>query len=389
MILGELKEQAEAHIGPNTRIRHAVIIVPAAFTIAQRKATVDAAAIAGLHVQRFLVGSTAAVLTYEFNRKSRMMLNDLGSLPEVARVYTTQNGGNSYAGKDQSGSTGRIFVLVVDFGGSSLDVTLAEIEDVFVRVKATAGYAYLGGGELDNCMRDVLVEDIQRRFRKDVTLSPRAMAKLKEACERAKCVLSTYESTKVKLEGLIDGVEDYERTITRTEFEGWCTGILSFVVKKVGQVLHNAQIKSEDVHDYILVGGTCRIPLVTRMLSDYFQGRESSKIIDVVEAGADAVRRAGIYAARISYKIDDDVLLFDVSPVSLGIKPPGGVTLTLLKRNAQFLATRSTKLWVEVDEQTSCFLSIYEGEQAPKNLLEQYKLSEFSCMPRSMAQRLD
>lgn len=321
MIISKLKKQAEAHIGRDARIRDAVIIIPVAFSNGQRQAMMDAAAIAGLRVQRFVSGSTAATLLYSFNRKNRMMLGG----PARYGGYTNERYRGSSSGQADENSLH--MVLAFDFGGGSLDVTLAEIcgETGILEVRATAGNAHLGGQDLDERVLGYLARDIQNRFGRDITTNLRAMSKLREACERAKRILSTNQSTKVELDGLAEGIDYYERMITRAGFEEMCADLLSSTLQSVDQVLNDAKIRKEDVNEYILVGGSSRIPRIVKILTDYFDGREPNKTVDTVEA---AVCGAGIQAAILCSTMTGQVngmLLLDVVPASLGIEITGGV----------------------------------------------------------------
>lgn len=386
MLLSKLKKQAEAHIGKGVRIRDAVIVIPATFSNTQRQAMIDAAAIAGLRVQRFISGSTAATLAYAFNRnsKNRSGRGDASNLPREGRSYSS---GSFTPSADDDGSH---IVLAYDFGGGSVDVTLSELqENSVVEVKAIAGTASLGGRDLDELLLDYLIRDINRRYGRDIQSNLRAKARLREACERTKRILSTIQSTRVEVDGLAEGLDYYEKTITRTELEKICGDKIRSSLRYVEEVLRDAKIKKEDVHEYILVGGTSRMPFVTNMVRDFFgnTSREPNKTVDADEA---AVYGAGIQAAIISAAVAEqmgELLLMDAVPISLGIETTNGVMAVLIKRNATMPTRRSETYTTFVDNQPGIIVNIFEGEHgqvAGNNLLGKFELMGIPPVPKGV-----
>ena len=342
MILAKLKKQAEEYIGDNNRIRDAVIIIPATFTNPQRQTMVDAAAVAGLRVQRFMSGPTAATLLYAFNRMNR------------ATLGTSTNTGNM-------GETAHI-VLVCDIGGSSLSVTLAEIDNGIVQVKATTGNTDFGGQDIDEHMVRHLVLDIRRRFRLDVSSNLKAVAKLREKCEEAKRVLSTNQSTRLEIDGLTDGIELYETTFTRTDFEVICGSLLKKPLECVRKLLENANVTSWDVHEYILVGGSSKIPGIGKLLKEFFGGREPNRTVDAFEA---AVRGAGVQAAlcgRITSSRIQALLVLDCLPFSLGIEATGGVMEALIRSGSAIPTKNSAVYTTTEDNHNGILVKVFEGD---------------------------
>ena len=311
MILSKLKIQAEEHVGDETPIQHAVIIVPAGFTSLQRQMISDAAAIAGLTVMRFLSGSTAAIL-YACGRQQ-------------TSVHPP-----------------RRLVLAYDLGGGSLDITLAEVHNGVVEVKATDGNLNIGGQDIDECMVDHLVKDIAERSNLDITHDRHAMSKLRHACERAKELLSTRSMARVEIDGLTENSMFYSREITRMEFIGWCEPLIRSSITSIENVMIKSDVDKEDVHDYILVGGLAQMPLVVASLARYF-GKTPLTVTDsrgvAVDSTKLAVLGAGLQSMFLCERRPDnieDFVLNDVISIPIGVKGADGAMRTLVKRNAAY-----------------------------------------------------
>jgi len=283
MVLLKMKETAEAYLGGD--VKDAVVTVPAYFNDSQRQATKDAGTIAGLNVLRIINEPTAAAIAY---------------------------------GLDKKGS-GEQNVLIFDLGGGTFDVSLLTIEDGIFEVKATAGDTHLGGEDFDNRLVAHFSEEFKRKFKKDLTGNPRALRRLRTACERAKRTLSSATQTSIEIDSLFEGV-DFYTSITRARFEELCADLFRSTLEPVEKVLRDSKIDKSSVHDIVLVGGSTRIPKVQKLVSDFFNGKEPNKSINPDEAVAyGAAVQAAILTGDTSEKTQD-LLLLDVAPLSLGIR---------------------------------------------------------------------
>ena len=304
MVLGKMKETAEAYLGRT--VSHAVVTVPAYFNDAQRQATKDAGTIAGLQVLRIINEPTAAAIAYGLDKK----------------------GGESQ-------------IIVYDLGGGTFDVSLLSIDDGVFEVLATAGDTHLGGEDFDNRVIDFLVEQYKKKTGTDVTPNLRAMGKLKREVEKAKRTLSSQQSTLIEIEAFENG-NDFSETLTRAKFEELNMDLFRKTMKPVEQVLKDANLKKEDIDEIVLVGGSTRIPKVQQLLKEYF-GKEPSKGINPDEAVAyGAAVQGGILAGDESL---GDVVLVDVNALTLGIETTGGVMTKIIPRNT-VIPTRKSQMWV-------------------------------------------
>jgi L1 cell adhesion molecule like protein len=248
MILVKMKEIGEAYLG--TPVPNAVITVPAYFNDSQRTSTKDAGAIAGLNVLRIINEPTAAAIAYGLDKKSAQERN----------------------------------VLIFDLGGGTFDVSLLTIEEGIFEVKATAGDTHLGGEDFDNRLVTHFIQEFKRKHKKDISENPRAMRRLRTACERAKRTLSSSTQTSLEIDSLFDGV-DFFSSITRARFEELCMDLFRGTLEPVEKVLRDSKIDKRSVHDVVLVGGSTRIPKIQTLLSDYFNGKELSKVRARVSRG--------------------------------------------------------------------------------------------------------
>ncbi|GJP43882.1 hypothetical protein CLOM_g3282 [Closterium sp. NIES-68] len=256
MVLVKMKEVAEAYLG--TTVNNAVITVPAYFNDSQRQATKDAGAIAGLNVLRIINEPTAAAIAYGLDKKG--------------------SSSSSGSGKEKN-------VLIFDLGGGTFDVSILSIEDGIFEVKATAGDTHLGGEDFDNRLVNHFVQEFKRKHRKDPSGNPRALRRLRTACERAKRTLSATAQTTIEIDSLFDGV-DFYTTLTRARFEELNMDLFRKCMEPVEKCLRDAKMDKGQIHDVVLVGGSTRIPKVQQLLQEFFNGRELCKSINPDEAVA-------------------------------------------------------------------------------------------------------
>ena len=327
MVLVKMKEVAEAYIG--REVKYAVVTVPAYFNDAQRTATKDAGVIAGLEVLRIINEPTAAAIAYGLDKKS-----------------------------------GEKNIIVFDLGGGTFDVSLLTIDNGVFEVVSTAGDTHLGGEDFDQR----LTEHFCKIFKKknsgiDIKKDPRALAKLKQEVEKAKRDLSSIHQVKITIEGLIDGI-DFSETITRARFEELCADLFKKTLKPVAQVLDDSGMKKSEIDEVVLVGGSTRIPKVQQLIKDFFNGKEPNRGINPDEAVAfGAAVQGGILGGEQGDDLGN-VLLIDVTPLSLGIETVGGVMTKVIPRGTVIPAKKSQIFTTYQDQQTVVSLSVYEGERA-------------------------
>jgi len=323
MILQKLKSAAEDYLGQ--KVEKAVITVPAYFNDAQRQATKDAGRIAGLEVLRIINEPTAAALAYGLDKK-----------------------------KDET-------IAVYDFGGGTFDISILEVGEGVVEVKATNGDTHLGGDNLDQRIIDWIIDEFKKDQGIDLSKDKMALQRLKEAAEKAKMELSTVQETEITLPFITadaTGPKHLNLKLTRAKFESLVDDILQRSIGPCKQALNDAGVKPGDIDEVVLVGGTTRIPKVQQIVRELF-GKEPHKGVnpdEVVAVGA-AVQ-AGVLGGEVK-----DVLLLDVTPLSLGIETLGGVFTKLIERNTTIPTRKSEIFSTAADNQTSVEIHVLQGER--------------------------
>jgi len=349
MILQKMKKDAEDYLG--TKVNKAVITVPAYFNDTQRQATKDAGAIAGLEVMRIINEPTAASLAYGLNKS-----------------------------KEQT-------ILVYDLGGGTFDVSILEIGDGVFEVVATDGDTQLGGDDFDHLIMDWLADEFRKDTGVDLSKDPSAMQRLKDAAEAAKMELSSRKETTINLPYITadsSGPKHLEQKLTRAKFEQMVDALLQKTVKIVDNTLREGKKTKDDIDQVVLVGGSTRIPRVQELISERIPGKINREINPDEVVAAGAAIQGGVLAGEV-----DDIVLLDVTPLTLSIETLGGIATPLIERNTT-IPTEKTKTFTTAENnQQSVEIHVVQGERkmaADNKSLGKFQLAGLPPAPRGVPQ---
>lgn len=349
MVLAKIKQDAEAYLGE--KVTDAVITVPAYFNDTQRQATKDAGTIAGLNVQRILNEPTAAALAYGLDKKKE--------------------------GK----------IAVYDFGGGTFDITVLELGDGVFEVKATGGDTHLGGDDLDQQIMDWILAEFKKDQGAEIGKDPMALQRIKEAAEKAKIELSTAQDSEINLPFITadaSGPKHLVLKLSRAKLEQLTGGLIDKTLPIVEQVLKDAKVSVKDIDDVVLVGGQTRMPYMQEMVRKFF-GKEPSKGMNPDEVVAlGAAIQGGVLGGEVK-----DILLLDVTPLTLGIETLGGVMTPLIPRNTTIPTSKSEAFSTAGDNQTQVEIHVLQGERpmaADNRTLGRFALDGLPPAPRGVPQ---
>lgn len=351
MILQKLKQDAENFLGE--AVTQAVITVPAYFTDAQRQATKDAGTIAGLEVLRIINEPTAAALAFGLDKQDQEQL-----------------------------------ILVFDLGGGTFDVSILQLGDGVFEVKATSGNNQLGGDDFDGCVVNWMIERFQQQENIDLAQDKMALQRLREAAEKAKIELSSMVNTSINLPFITadeTGPKHLEMEMSRSKFEELVGHLIEATIEPMIQALKDADLKAQDINRIILVGGSTRIPAVQNALIKFFNGKAPDRSVNPDEAvGLGAAIQAGVLGGEV-----DNLLLLDVTPLSLGIETLGEVFTKIIERNTTVPTSKSQIFSTAVDGQTSVEIHVLQGERAmarDNKSLGKFLLAGIPPAPRGVPQ---
>lgn len=348
-VLGNLKQLAEEFLGE--KVTEAVITVPAYFNDQQRQATKDAGRIAGLDVKRIINEPTAAALAYGADKK-------------------------------QSGK-----IAIFDFGGGTFDVSILEVQDGVIEVKSTNGDTRLGGDDIDQKIIEYLIEEFKKETGVSLYSDKMALQRLREAAEKAKRELSSLEETEINLPYITadaTGPKHLVTKISRAKMESLCAKIFERLLEPCKKALADAKLKTSEIEEVILVGGSTRIPKVQALVKEFF-GQEPNRSVNPDEVVAHgAAIQGGVLSGSVT-----DVLLLDVTPLSLGIETFGGIATKLIQRNTTIPSRKSQVFSTAEDNQTAVDISVLQGEREfakDNKLLGRFRLDGIPSAPRGVPQ---
>ncbi|AES78225.1 putative Heat shock protein 70 family [Medicago truncatula] len=341
MILTKMREVAEKYL--MSPVKNAVVTVPAYFNDYQRKATIDAGAIAGLNIIRIINEPTAAALAYGLDKRT--------NCAEERNIF------------------------IFDLGGGTFDVSLLTIKDKVFHVKATAGNTHLGGEDFDSRMVDHFAQEFNKKNKVDITGNSRALRRLRTACERAKRTLSFASCTTIELDSLFNGI-DFISSITRAKFDAINMDLFIECLETVESCHNDAKMDKSSIHDVVLVGGSSRIPKVQQMLKEFFNEKELCESInpDVAVAYGAAVQAALLCDG---FKNAPNLVFQDVTPLSLGLAIKGDLMTVVIPKNTSVPVKKTQTYKTTEDNQDSSVIIVYEGERArasDNNLLGSFNL---------------
>mmetsp|Transcript_17035 Transcript_17035/g.25787 ORF Transcript_17035/g.25787 Transcript_17035/m.25787 type:complete len:673 (+) Transcript_17035:163-2181(+) len=350
MVLAKLKQTAEAYLGKT--IERAVVTVPAYFNDAQRHATKDAGTIAGLHVERIMNEPTAAAMAY-------------GMLKEGTH------------GEEHN-------ILVFDLGGGTFDVTVLTIDEGIFQVLSTNGDTHLGGSDFDQSVMNYYLDQISKKTGVDVRKNPTALQKLRQEVERVKRALSSQMRASLEIDDLVPNY-DFSETLTRAKFEELNHALFQKTLKPVKLALEDAGLEQDEITEIILVGGSTRIPKIQQLLSDYFGGKELHKGVNPDEAVAHGAAVQGSILSGEGGEAVKDIMLLDVTPLSLGTSVEGGLMSVLIPRGTAIPTEKSGSYVTLKDNQSHMNIDVYEGERSmvkDNHLLGDFDMTNIPPAPR-------